>query len=210
MRYKSPFLLLFMITMLLYGCGEKTDESIVYEAHKAITNIEAYSCTAKVTVYGNKEPIVYVMKQWFKKPDMYKIQIVEPEELKDKTTIFNGRKAFISHPRIGQGWMMTNFTNSMEEKMFIGYFIKNFVDSEDSKGTRKTRDGKEYILLSTEIPGNHPYFNSEKLWFDTDKYFPQRLQILDAKNELRIDVEYYNLEINDKIEDDIFMIKENL
>ncbi len=210
MKYKSLFIVFFIGIIFFSGCGEKTDQQIIYEAHKLISNLETYSCTAKVTVYGNKDPQVYVMNQWFKRPNMYRIEIIEPEELKDKTTIYNGHKAFIFHPRIGQEWMMTNFKNSMEEKMFIGYFIKSFVDSEDAEATRGKIDGKEYIMLNTEIPGNNPYFYSEKLWFDIHKFYPYRLQVLDAKDNLRIDIEYYNLKINDKIEEDTFTIKENL
>lgn len=199
-----------ILTILLsFGCSPKTNEEILYQAQKHITNIQSYSCTARTKIHGNKEPQTYVMKQWFKAPNKYRIEIIEPEELKGKTTIYNGEKAFLSHPRIGQEWVLDSFRNSLEKKMFLGYFINNFLNTEDTKVDKEVIKGKEYILLTSFIPGNNPHFFKEQLWFDIEDYYPYRLQIINSKDEIVVDVQYYNVKINDKIEDDVFTIMEN-
>lgn len=210
MRYKLLVILFIIIILLLASCGEKTNEEIFYEAQKVIVNLENYRCTAEITLYGNKDPETYIVRQWFMSPDKYKIESIKPQSLKGKTTIYNGNKAFICHPRIGQEWIMKDFENSLEEKMFIGHFINNFLNTESGIIRRENIDSKEYILLETEIPGNHPYFIKERLWFDVNRYYPYRLQILDKDDKLRIDVRYHDFKYNDELDENIFKINKSL
>ena len=198
---------ILFIVLLLTGCSEKTDEELLYDAQKKIVSLNTYICTAEITVYGNKSPQKYTAKQWFAAPDKYRIEIENPENLKGKVTIYNGKRAWICHPRIGQEWLMEDFLASVEQKMFLGYFINNFVNTENVKLNKEIIDDKEYILLQTEIPGNHPYFNKERLWFDIKKYYPYRLQVLDVDDNVRIDVQYLNFRYNESIDNRIFTIE---
>lgn len=200
----------FLAVLLLTGCGEKTDEEIFYLAQKQIMGLDTYVCTANITVYGNKTPEQYTVKQWFKAPNKYKIEVQSPEEVKGKTTIYNGKKAFICHPRIGQEWLMEDFLDSTEQKMFLGHFISNFISTENAELSRETIEDRDYILMETEIPGNHPYFNKKKLWFDIKKYYPYRLQVVDKDDNLRIDVKYIDFRYNESIDDKFFTIKGKL
>lgn len=197
----------FLLIALLTGCRAKTDKELFYEAQKHITNLSSYTCDAQITIYGNKNPETYIVKQWYKAPDKYRIEIEKPEALEGKITIYNGNRVFIKHPKIGQGWIMKSYKKTLEEKMFLGDFVHKFVSNESGEINRETINGRDYILLTTEIPGEHPYFNKEKLWFDVEKYYPYRLQVLDFNGKIRIDVKYFNFKYNQKIKEDIFKIQ---
>lgn len=198
---------ILIIVLLLAGCSEKTDEEIFYDAQKKIVSIETYICTADITVYGNKSPQEYTVKQWFKAPDKCRIEIQGPDRIKGKTTIYNGKRAWISNPQIGQEWLMEKFSASMEQKMFLGYFINNFLNTENPTIKRKSIKDKDYIIMETEIPGNHPYFNKEKLWFDVKEYYPYRLKVFDVEDNPRIDVKFLNFSYNESIDDKVFNIR---
>lgn len=198
---------ILIIVLLLAGCSEKTDEEIFYDAQKKIVSIETYICTADITIYGNKSPQEYTVKQWFKAPDKCRIEIQGPDSIKGKTTIYNGKRAWISNPQIGQEWLMEKFSTSMEQKMFLGYFINNFLNTENPTIKRKSIKDKDYIIMETEIPGNHPYFNKEKLWFDVKKYYPYRLKVFDVEDNPRIDVKFLNFSYNESIDDKVFNIR---
>lgn len=206
MKNKLILIILFAI-LLLTGCSEKTDKEIFYDAQKKIVGIETYICTADITVYGNKKPQKYTVKQWFKAPDKCRIEIQSPESLRGKKTIYNGKRAWVSHPKIGQEWLMEKFSSSMEKKMFLGHFINNFLNTENATISRKIINDEDYIVMETEIPGNHPYFNKEKLLFDTKQYYPYRLQVFDIEDDVRIDVKFLSFSYNESIDDKIFNIR---
>lgn len=91
--------------------------------------------------------------------------------------------------------------------MFLGYFINNFLNTENPTIKRKSIKDKDYIIMETEIPGNHPYFNKEKLWFDVKEYYPYRLKVFDVEDNPRIDVKFLNFSYNESIDDKVFNIR---
>ncbi len=208
MRWGRIIIVLGLLLTII-GCSSKkdqTDQDIFYECQKILNKIETYSCEVEITCMGNKKPKKYLMKQWFKKPNKYKLQVISPENLKGKTTISNGEKAWICHPAINQTWIMQNFTNSEEQNMFLGYFIKNCLSSEKMDMHKKKIGSKKYLVIDTSIPGNHVYFNQEKLWIDTENMQPFLLQVFDGEGKMRIEVRYNQFQYNPKLKEEMFCL----
>lgn len=208
--HKLKNIVLFMIIMFIgIGCTPKikTEKELFYEIQTKLNQMESYSVQAEITVYGNKKSQKYLMKQVFEKPDKYRLEIIEPENLSGKITIANGNKAYIHHPKIQQTWIMEEFSNSNEKNMFLGYFMKNCLDSENVKMSKKTLDGEEYLVMRIDIPGNHVYFNKEELWINMSNKDPYLLKVFDGKDELKIEAKYGEFQYNPQLSDGIFRIE---
>ncbi len=194
--------------MVFVGCSPKSDQELYYEVQKKVNKIDSYHSKVEITSVGNKGAQVYTMNQWFKKPDKYKIEIILPENLKGKTTVSDGNKAWIYNPNIEQTCIMENFTNSEEQNSFLGYFLKNLLNSENVDLLSKVIDEDEYLIISTDIPGNHAYYNKEELYVNIDNMKPYLLKVYDAKDQLRIEVKYIEFEYNPTLENSVFQISE--
>lgn len=203
---RSRRLLWIVFILLIVGCAPKTEEDLLYEAQKKLNKMESYSCQVEITVKGNKKPEKYTMKQWFKKPNKYRLEVIQPKDLQGKITIGNGKNAWIYHPGIKQVWMTEEFLNSKEQNMFLGYFLRNSLNSEEVQGNIETLEQKEYITIDTEIPGNHVYYHKERLWINLKHAEPYLLEVFDIKGEKRIEVKYSNFQYNPKIEEEMFLI----
>lgn len=188
----------------MVGCYSKSDQEIFYKTQRLLNKIESYYCEVEIISTGNKESQRYFMKQWFKKPNKYKLEIVEPKNLKGKITISNGKKSWEYHPGIEQIWVMNNFSNSEEQNMFLGYFVKNCLNSENVEIRRKILSNVEYLIVDTDIPGNQVYFYKERLWIHIKKMEPVLLQVFDTQNKIRMEVKYHKFQYNPKLEDSIF------
>ena len=112
-----------LMLILCAGCSQKNDEELFYKTQKKIYSIDSYYCEAELTIQGNKSKQTYRVKQWFQKPNRYRVEVVEPASLKGKTTVSDGLRAWISHPEIQEEWMTRDFHNSEEQNLFLGYFI---------------------------------------------------------------------------------------
>jgi len=201
--------LLCLCMLILWGCSPKSDEDLFYEAQKQLNKMESYYAQVEITSIGNKGPQQYIMKQWFKKPDKYKLEILSPENLKGKVTISDGSRAWIYNPEIDQTWMMQSFAHSEEQNMFLGYFLKNCLNSESVEVSSKTMDGEDYLIITTDIPGNHVYYHKELLYIHIDTMKPYSLQVYDVKDQLRIEVKYIEFQYNPSLENTIFTINTN-
>lgn len=198
--------LIFLLMALAGGCTEKSDKKIFYETQQTLNKIDSYYCEVEIISKGNKNPQEYVMKQWFQKPDKYKLEVLKPDDIKGKITISDGTKAWIYHPAIEQTWIMQNFVNSEEQNMFLGYFIKNCLESEAVEMSNKKIDGEQFLIVTTDIPGNHAYFNKEVLYYNVKTRKPHLLQVYDVKDQLRIEIKYKNFEYNPKLGVELFQI----
>ncbi|MFT9497305.1 LolA family protein [Anaerosolibacter sp.] len=200
---------LFMV-VILFGCGPKTDEDLFYDVQKMMSRIDSYACVAEITVKGNLTPETYIFKQWFRKPNKFKLELIEPESLNGKITIYDGRKASIIHPQINQVWFMESFQHTDEQNMFLGYFLQNYLESEDVEIHREVKGGETFLVVDTEIPGNHVYFHRQRLWVNIEKMEPELLQVFDGNDGMRIEVRYFNFQYNPKLEDHLFIVPESL
>lgn len=196
--------------IVLTGCAEdlseKTNEDLFYDVQKKLNKMDSYSCEVEITSMGNKEPQEYVIRQWFKKPNKYKLKILSPQNLKGKITISDGKKAWIYHPAIRQVWQMQGFSYSQEKNMFLGYFLKNCLNSENATIESKKVEGQVFLIIETEIPGGHIYYNKERLWINAEDMKPKLLEVFDTKGDVRIKVKYNKFEYNTKFTKGFFKI----
>ncbi|KGG80523.1 hypothetical protein Y919_05660 [Caloranaerobacter azorensis H53214] len=199
---KRIALLLLLSILFLNACGKITDEQIFYKIQKKYNKMESYSCFAKIIINGGKELKEYKVKQIFKRPNKYIIQIIEPEESKGITTVYNGEQAWIYHPQIDQSILIRDYKDSPDENMFVGYFLRNLITTEMVKLESERIEDNDYLIITTMIPGNNKYRMYQKLWVDKKTYLPYKLYILDKDEKIAVEIYYskflYNIDIKDE------------
>ncbi|WP_053955314.1 LolA family protein [Inediibacterium massiliense] len=196
-----------LIVCLLGGCSPKTKEDLLYDVQKKLNQINSYTCKAEIEIHGNKDMQKYIVKQWFQKPNKYKLETIYPDTLKGKVTLFDGKRAWVYHPLIEQTFILDDFSKSDEQNMFLGYFIKNYLESENVQIDKKRKEHKDYLVITTEIPGNYAYFHKQILWINIEKKEPFLLEVYDSSDHIRMRVKYDGFEYNPTIENDFFKIR---
>ena len=183
--------IVFGIIAMIIGCQkrESTKEEIYKEFQHKISNMVSYSCTAEIEVIGNKSPSNYVLIHNYKKPDNYKLEVVLPKTLKGKTMEYKNSKILVKNPDINDIVELPN-EGKNEQYLFIGDFIKNYLQNEEV-GINFTK-GK--LVLETYIPGNDEYFNKQVLYVNTKTKNPEKMEILDDKENPRFIVTYKDFE----------------
>lgn len=179
------------ILVIVIGCQKKesTKEELYEEFQKKILTMSSYKCTADVEVVGNKSAHNYVFIHNYNKPDNYKLEVVSPKHLKGKTIEYNKDKILVKNPEINDTVELPN-AGTNDQYMFIGDFIKNYLQNEEviiklSKGS---------LYLETLIPGDNQYFSKQVLYINSKTKLPEKMEILDDKNDIRFTVTYKDFE----------------
>jgi len=141
-----------MAVIFMIACKKPSDQEIFYNAHKKMMEIQSYETTAKILTYSGSNKREYEFNQSFMYPDKYRLEVISPNSIKGNLTIFNGKIAWIEHAAINQTWKMDNFEQSKEQLMFIGYFLRNFINSENSNYMSENFNGQDSIVITTELP----------------------------------------------------------
>lgn len=200
-------LLIFLIVgIVLSGCSAKTAEK-PEDVQKLLMKLKSYKCDVVFAVNNNLSTNVYKAKHLYKFPDKYRIEIVEPNELKGQTTIYNGEKAYIYHPQLKTHLATQNFNDSLEYSSFVGAFIECFKNNGGARFKLESFQDRKCYVLEIPVKGENSYRALEKIWIDAELILPVKLEILDKNNNLNAQVLYENFEANPKLEDSLFQIQ---
>lgn len=180
---------ILIISVCTVGCMNKeyTKEEVYENFKKQISNISSYTCTAKVEAIGNKENTTYVFKHTYIKPDYYKLEVKSPKNIKGKTIEYKGGKVLVHNPDINDTIELKNINNN-GYNLFIGDFIKNYMQNESAK--LDTTDNE--LKIEIEIPGDNKYFNKQILYVNNKTKSPDKMEILNSEGEAIFVVTYEN------------------
>lgn len=176
---------------IVIGCQkrESTKEELYEEFQKKILTMSSYKCIADVEVVGNKSAHNYAFIHNYNKPDNYKLKVISPKHLEGKIIEYNKDKILVKNPDINDTVELPNVGKN-DQYMFIGDFIKNYLQNEEV--TIKLSNGSLY--LETLIPGDNQYFSKQALYINSKTKLPEKMEILDDKDDIRFTVTYKNFE----------------
>ena len=131
-KWTTIAIIFITIFAIVIGCQrrESTKEEVYKEFQKKIVTMSSYKCVAEIEASGNKSSHKYVFIHSYAKPDYYKLEVVEPQNLKGKIMEYKGDKIIISNPDIEDKIELPN-TEDNRQYAFIGDFIKNYIQNEE-------------------------------------------------------------------------------
>lgn len=196
MKNKWFILLASFITMIFVftvGCTNKeyTSDELYEDFKDQISKVSSYTCIAKVEAIGNKENTTYIFKHTYKKPDYYKLEVKSPKNLKGKTIEYKNNKIIINNPKINDTVEFKNINND-SRYLFIGDFINNYRNDENTKLELTENE----LKIEVKIPGNNKYFNKQILYVNNKTKTPDKMEIVDNKENPRFIVTYEDFKYN--------------
>ena len=196
MKNKWFILLASFITMIFVftvGCTNKeyTSDELYEDFKDQISKVSSYTCIAKVEAIGNKENTTYIFKHTYKKPDYYKLEVKSPKNLKGKTIEYKNNKIIINNPKINDTVEFKNINNDACY-LFIGDFINNYRNDENTKLELTENE----LKIEVKIPGNNKYFNKQILYVNNNTKTPDKMEIVDNKENPRFIVTYEDFKYN--------------
>lgn len=196
MKNKWSILLASFITMIFVftvGCTNKeyTSDELYEDFKDQISKVSSYTCIAKVEAIGNKENTTYIFKHTYKKPDYYKLEVKSPKNLKGKTIEYKNNKIIINNPKINDTVEFKNINND-SRYLFIGDFINNYRNDENTKLELTENE----LKIEVKIPGNNKYFNKQILYVNNKTKTPDKMEIVDNKENPRFIVTYEDFKYN--------------
>lgn len=191
------------MSLLLQGC-EKAGQDEYLKANRMLSGIETYTVTAEIVVKGNRTVENYIVKQYFKYPDRYRLEVLSPSDKKGKTTIYDGEKLWIYHPLINQMFVLDNLKEVEEAGMFPGYFAGSLFTGEEASYNIVRGEVGNYITIRTIIPGGNNYKKHQILYIDRESLKPVRMEVYDSADNIVVTVFYRDFLYNVKIDESIF------
>ena len=190
-KWSIIIVVIALITVVVIGCQKRsaTKEEVYQDFQKKISTMSSYTCKAQVEVIGNKSEHKYEYIHTYNKPDYYKLEVVSPEHLKGKTMEYKDEKIIVKNPDINDTLELPN-TGKNKQYLFIGDFIKNYLQNEDMN----IKSTSSSLVLEVSISGGSEYFDKQLLYINLKTKQPEKMEILDVKGNPKFIVTYNEFE----------------
>lgn len=175
------------------------------EIEQYILNINSYNAKAEITINSNKNTNKYLVnEQYVKQENIYKKEILEPENIAGMLFIYDGNNLTIKNSKINLNQMYENYSDISSNNLTLKSFIEEY-----SKTDNKQKYEKDNSLI-LEIKTERTYSANKKLYIDKQTGKPTKIEIEDVTHKVLIYILYNEIEINNLQKNDVLAFDLNL
>ncbi|WP_250229115.1 hypothetical protein [Anaeropeptidivorans aminofermentans] len=200
-------------TLFLCGCSVfsggnevSTDASTYEKVQNKLINMKSFETDATVRYISNRNEIEYDTHQVGRSTGEYRIELTAPEDAAGSVTIFDGETIYQFNPRLSSEIAVGVPETPERSEILITSFIKNYLASQEVSVSAANIDEGTATILEAQIPGDHPYMTTEKLWVDNKTLKPLKLVVYDPDGVERLVVTFRNFEYDVELDDSLFTI----
>ena len=161
----------------------------IEEIKNYILNIKTYRANLEMTVINNRNENKYKLIQEVK--ESYEKQVMqEPEEIKDLEMTYKDGKLEIKNTKLNLNKIYENYLEVSNNNLFLTEFLKCYKEKEG------LIENEENTVILNINESKNKYNNIQRLYVNKDSLKPEKLEIYDDNNKLKVYILYNEIEIN--------------
>ena len=176
-----------------------------------ILNISSYEAKILVVVNSNKNSNKYILKQQYNLDNVYKQEVIEPENISGLKTIYDGKNLKIENTKLNLSHLYEDYEYISDNTLDLYTFIQNYKNCTDSE--YEEYDTEVVMKLINKNGNRFNYF--QNLYIDKNTALPIRMEIIDKNQNTVVYIEYNEISFNSTSKEEILAfsleeIKSNL
>lgn len=176
-----------------------------------ILNISSYEAKISVVVNSNKNSNKYILKQQYNLNNVYKQEVIEPENISGLKTIYDGKNLKIENTKLNLSHLYEDYEYISDNTLDLYTFIQNYKNCIDSE--YEEYDTEVVMKLINKNGNRFNYF--QNLYIDKKTALPIRMEIIDKNQNTVVYIEYNEIIFNSTSKEEILAfsleeIKSNL
>ena len=184
--------------------GNNMSNKTTEEIAQYILDINSYELTSKITIESNKNTNVYEVKEkYIKDNDTCKQEILEPENVKGVSFIYDGTTLKIENSNLNISKIYENYPYIGENNITLMSFINDYKESKESN----ISESENEIILETKLKNGNKYIAYKTLYIDKSSGNPSKLEINDITQKTTVYILYNEIKINNLQREDILAFK---
>ena len=209
MKNKKIFLIIGIIVLILilftffYFNTYKNSKSVnnidKSNIKDYILNISSYEANITVTVNSNKNTNKYILKQQYNSNNVFKQEVIEPDNISGLKTIYDGNSLKIENTKLNLSHLYDSYEYISDNVLDLYTFIQNYKNSADSE--YEEFDTEVVMRLTNKNWNRFNYY--QDLYIDKNTALPKRMEITDKNQNLVVYIEYNEISFNSTSKEEI-------
>ncbi|PRZ11985.1 outer membrane lipoprotein-sorting protein [Laceyella sediminis] len=200
-------LIVIALALSMAGCGVKDAKEVVSDLSKRSEEMESYVSHGKMTIRSGKEPQLYDIEVWYKKPHFFRVAIKNMKKGITQILLRNEEGVYVLTPHLKKSFrFQSDWPYSGGQVYLYQTVIQSIIDDNE----RTFRAGKKQYQF--EVVAKYPFnlhANKQRIWLD-HKLNPHKVAVLSESNEELIKVEFDRFKEGASFDKDAFDMKRNL
>lgn len=193
------FIIIIILALLIYNFSiitnyktmQNGNNKNIQEIEQYILNVTSYKAKINVTVSSNKNANFYEFEQEVRGQSYSKQLALLPDSLAGMEILYENGVITIQNTQYSLSSIYENYPFISTNFLFLTSFIEGYRNSETKKIVEI--DGKVQMSYISKI---NKYNNKQILYINKATLEPEKLQVYDINNELKVDIKYNEIELN--------------
>ena len=184
--------------------GNNISSKSIQELAEYILGINSYEANEEITVKSNKNTNKYIVCEKCSKEDnLYKKEIMEPENLNGVSFTYDGKNLKIENSKLNITKLYERFPYIGEENTTLFAFIENYKEAEETK----IEETDQEIIIIVKLKNSNKYIAYKKLYISKNEGIPTKLEIQNLAQKQVIYILYNEIKVNNLQKEDIISFK---
>ena len=201
------YLYLFMICLLLIGCGNKSEKDVLKNIKKKTENLNSYIMQGELKIYNGDNKYTYNVEVNYKKDDLYKVSLINTVNDHEQIILRNKEGVYVLTPSLNKSFKFQSDWPYNNSQIYIIERIMTDIESDNSK-IYEHKNSKHIFTTKVNYSTNTD-LESQKVYFDKN-YKLKKVEVYTKNKDIAMEFSVKKLDDNKKIKDSVFDLKNNL
>lgn len=195
-KYIIALFIFFLIVIIFVQIAYKLSNSgnnISKSDDSDILSIKSYEAVIEVEIYSNKNTNKYIINQKYHEPNIFKQEILEPENIKGLTTTFDGENLIIENKALSLRKIYEKYNCIQGNLLSLICFVEEYKEADKKEETEK----EEEKVIKIELKNSTNKYEKYKiLYINKETNLPTKMEILDINQNRTVYILYKEIKIN--------------
>ncbi|WP_017729372.1 LolA family protein [Halalkalibacterium ligniniphilum] len=196
-----------IFTLMLVGCGEKTQEDVIGDLDKKLTEMNGYKAKATMTLQTGKDPQMYEVEVWHQRKSFYRVALKNQNKDQSQIILRNDDGVFVLTPALNKSFRFQSDwpTNSSQVYLFDSLVQDILMDPE-----RKFTATDEHYVFQTSTNYQNKNLNSQEVTLNKKDLSPRQVKIMNADLEVLVQLDFTEFALDPSFNDGDFDMERNM
>ncbi len=203
-----PMVLSVLLVLSLAACGEKSQEDVMSSLDEKLNEMSSYKADAKMTLETGKDPQIYEVEIWYKKPSYYRVLLKNAEKDQSQMILRNDDGVFVLTPALNKSFrFQSEWPENSSQPYLFESLARDILNDPESAFTAKDSD---FVFETKTNYQNNKMLPRQEITLNKKNLAPRSVKVMDQDGNALVKVEYSKFDWDADFDKNAFDMDRNM
>ena len=203
MKKNFLFLFIFIVSLILVGCGKYDEKNLLNDLEKKVKKLDSYKLTGILEITNNDDTYQYDIDVNYKKDNNYRISLINKSNNHEQIILKNNEGVYVVTPSLNKSFKFQSDWPNNNSQIYLLQSIINDIKSDKDKRFEEV-DGNYIITTKVNYPNNNQLVK-QKITIGKDLQIKQ-IEVMDSNNIPQMIMKINSIDYESDFKDDFFKL----